>query len=157
MRKRLIEEVKPANAKESGDWLNLDDLVEVEISSEDAAHPIESALTPGEESGWRAAASGKQTIRLVFNQPQRLRKILLSFVEKSTSRTQEYVMRWSADGGQSFHEIVRQQWNFNPQGANTETEEHHVELSGVNVLELVITPEIGGGDAVASLEYLRIA
>ena len=66
-------------------------------------------------------------------------------------------LRWSADGGQSFHEIVRQQWNFNPQGANTETEEHQVELSGVNVLELVITPEIGGGDAVASLAHLRVA
>ena len=157
MRKRLIDEVKPATSLESGNWLNLENLVEVEISSEDAAHPIESALTPGAESGWRAAVSGKQTIRLVFNQPQRLRKILLSFVERSISRTQEYVLRWSADGGQSFHEIVRQQWNFNPQGANTETEEHQVELSGVNVLELIITPEIGGGDAVASLAHLRVA
>lgn len=98
MRKRLIDEVKPATSLESGNWLNLENLVEVEISSEDAAHPIESALTPGAESGWRAAVSGKQTIRLVFNQPQRLRKILLSFVERSISRTQEYVLRWSADG-----------------------------------------------------------
>lgn len=157
MRKRLIEETRQATSTSDEGWLDLEDLVEVEISSEDAAHPIELALAHGEHAGWRAAVSGKQTIRLIFPQPQRVRRILLSFVEESWSRTQEYVLRWSADKGETYREIVRQQWNFNPQGASAEIEEHQVELSGVTVLELVITPEIGGGDAVASLARLRIA
>ena len=39
-------------------WLNLDALAQVEVTSEDAAHPIESGLLPGTESGWRAAQPG---------------------------------------------------------------------------------------------------
>jgi hypothetical protein len=157
MRKRLIGEAKPANAAASENWLKLDELAEVEISSEDAAHPIERALVPGDNAGWRAAAPGRQTIRLLFSAPQRLRRIRLVFVETSAPRTQEYVLRWSADNGQSFREIVRQQWNFNPHGATSETEEHQVELAGVDVLELIITPDIGGADAFASLAQLRLA
>jgi hypothetical protein len=137
--------------------LNVEGLAEVEITSEDAAHPIESALLPGLASGWRAAGPGKQTIRLLFSQPQPLRRIWLNFVEPRTERTQEYVLRWSADGGQSFREIVRQQWNFSPQGASSETEVHHVELPAVTVLELSIIPDINGGNAVASLAQLRLA
>ena len=129
----------------------------MEISSEDASHPIESALLPDGRGGWRAAVAGKQSIRLLFSTPQRIRWIRLSFVETAVERTQEYVLRWSADGGNSFRDIVRQQWNFNPGGSSTETEEHQVDLSGVTALELGITPHIGGGSAVASLAQLRLA
>src|SRR5262249_13099370 len=125
--------------------------------SEDAAHPIESALLPGRASGWRAAGPGKQTIRLLFNHPQRLRRIWMNFLEPGTERTQEYVLRWSPDSGRSFRAIVRQQWNFSPQGATSETEDHHVELPAVTVLELNIIPDISGGNAVASLAQLRLA
>jgi hypothetical protein len=135
----------------------LDGLAEVEITSEDAAHSIESALLPGRASGWRAAAPGKQTIRLLFTHPQRLQRIWLNFVEPLTERTQEYVLRWSPDGGQSFREIVRQQWNFSPQGATCETEDHHVELPAVTVLELNIIPDTRGENAFASLAQLRLA
>ena len=157
MRKRLIDGDQQAATPATGEWLNLDDLAEVAISSEDAAHPIESALLPGGGDGWRAAVPGQQTIRLRFDQPQKLRRIRLTFVETAVSRTQEYVLRWSADGGHSYREIVRQQWNFNPQGATSETEEHRVELSGVNALELMSTPDIGNGQALAPLQRLQIA
>ncbi|MDH3505371.1 MAG: carbohydrate-binding protein [Nitrospirota bacterium] len=156
MRKRIIGQVQQGT-EPPGDWLNVEGLAEVEITSEDAAHPIEFALVPGSASGWRAAGSGKQTIRLVFAHPQRLRRIWMNFVETRTERHQEYVLRWSADGGQSFREIVRQQWNFSPQGATGETEDHHVDLPAVTVLELNIIPDTSGGEAVASLEQLRLA
>ena len=156
MRKRIIGHVQQGT-EPPGDWLNVEGLAEVEITSEDAAHPIEFALVPGSASGWRAAGSGKQTIRLVFAHPQRLRRIWMNFVETRTERHQEYVLRWSADGGQSFREIVRQQWNFSPQGATGETEDHHVDLPAVTVLELNIIPDTSGGEAVASLEQLRLA
>ena len=157
MRKRIIAPVQQKTTSPDQDWLNVEDLAEVEITSEDAAHPIEFALLPGQASGWRAAGPGKQTIRILFTQPQRLRRICLNFVETRTERTQEYVLRWSPDGGQSFREIVRQQWNFSPHGTTGETEDHHVELPAVTVLELSIIPDISGGNAFASLAQLQLA
>ncbi|MBE0620844.1 MAG: carbohydrate-binding protein [Burkholderiales bacterium] len=157
MRKRIIASGQQETVSPGQDWLSVESIAEVEITSEDAAHPIESALVPGRGSGWRAAGPGKQTIRLRFAHPQPLQRIWLNFVEPSTERTQEYVLRWSADGGQSFREIVRQQWNFSPQGASSETEDHHVELPAVTVLELSIIPDTSGGSAVASLAQLRLA
>jgi hypothetical protein len=70
---------------------------------------------------------------------------------------QEYVLRWSPDGGKTFRDIVRQQWNFSPQGATSQTEDHHVELPAVTVLELNIIPETSGENALASLAQLRLA
>lgn len=156
MRKRIIESSRADVTPPEGDWLDLEALADVEITSEDPAHPIESALLPGGQSGWRAAAAGPQTIRLRFAEPLRLHRILLQFEEANVERTQEYVLRWSADRGQSFREIVRQQWNFSPHGAASEIEDHRVDLSGVTVLELSIVPDIGGGVATASLARLRL-
>ena len=157
MRKRLIETGQQQTSLPVEDWLNIEDIAEVEFTSEDADHPIESALLPGGVVGWRAAVSGKQTIRLIFAAPQRLRRIWIKFLEPRTERTQEYNLHWSADGGHSFREIVRQQWNFSPNGATSETEDHHVELPAVTVLELNITPDISGGKAFASMEQMRLA
>ena len=157
MRKRIITPIQQETAPPDLEWLNMEELAEVEITSEDPAHPIESALLPGRASGWRAAGPGEQKIRLLFAYPQRLRRIWLNFVETRTERTQEYVLRWSPDGGQSFREIVRQQWNLNPQDATCETEDHHVELPAVTVLELIINPDKSGETAIASLAQLRLA
>ena len=157
MRKRIIAPVQQETESPNQEWLNVEGLADVEITSEDRAHPIESALLPGRAPGWRAAVPGKQTIRLLFAHPQRLQRIWLNFEEPLTERTQEYVLRWSPDGGQSFREIVRQQWNFSPQGATSETEDHHVQLPTVTVLELSIIPDTGGGNAFASLAQLRLA
>jgi len=157
MRKRIIIPANQETVRPDMEWLHLEEVAEIEITSEDAAHPIEFALLPDQVSGWRAAEPGKQTIRLVFDQPQTLQRIRLHFVDTETVRTQEYVLRWSSDGGQSFREIVRQQWNFSPQGASSETEELRVALTGVTVIELSIIPDICGGDAFASLAELRLA
>jgi hypothetical protein len=114
-------------------------------------------LVSGETHGWRAANTGTQTIRLLFDHPQRLSRISLVFEETETERTQEFVLRWSPDGGRSFREIVRQQWNFSPLSTIREVEEYGVELSDVTVLELVIVPGISRGAARASLNRLRLS
>jgi hypothetical protein len=62
----------------------------------------------------------------------------LVFEETETERTQEFVLRWSGDGGRSFRKIVRQQWNFSPPNTIREVEEYQVEITDVTVLELVI-------------------
>jgi hypothetical protein len=157
VRKRVISPARQNASPPDETWLDLERLARVEITSEDAAYPIESALVPGQVSGWRATEAGEQTIRLLFEHPQRLRRIWLQFLEPVTERTQEFVLRWSQDGGQSFREIVRQQWNFSPQGAACETEDYRVDLMGVTVLELRIIPDISRGNALASLAQLRLA
>jgi len=159
MRKRLIggAEHDASLADQDQDWLNLELVEEVEITSEDAGHPIESALLPPGGVGWRAAEAGRQTIRLLFTPPQRLQRIRLEFAESTIERTQEYLLRWSSDGGQSFREIVRQQWNFSPHGATYETEDYRVDLLDVAILELIITPDTNGKLAFASLARLRLA
>ncbi len=129
----------------------------VEITSEDKEFPVESAFVSGETQGWRAAVAGTQTIRMIFDHRQRLKQISLVFEEKENARTQEFVLRWSSDGGKSFREIVRQQWNFSPPVTIREVEEYQVELLNVTVLELTIVPNTSGGTARASLKSLRLS
>jgi hypothetical protein len=157
MRKRLITPI-PQNVPPLDEgWLNLDGAAVVEVTSEEKDYPVESALVSGQVLGWRAADSGRQTIRLVFDESQALKRIALVFEETEIERTQEFVLRWSGDYGGSFQEIVRQQWNFSPPNSTRDVEEYRVELSGVNVLELVIVPDISGGGARASLKSLRLS
>jgi hypothetical protein len=129
----------------------------VEVTSEEKEYPVEAALVAGEMRGWRAAESGTQTIRLIFDEPQRVKRISLVFEETETERTQEFVLRWSGDGGRSFREIVRQQWNFSPPNTLSEVEDYVVDLSDVTVLELAIVPDISRGSARASLKSLRLS
>jgi hypothetical protein len=157
MRKRLITPIPQSAPALNEGWLDLDVRAVVEVTSEDKEHPVESALVPGETRGWRAAASGTQTVRLIFDEPQRLSRIALVFEETETERTQEFVLRWSGDGGRSFREVVRQQWNFSPPNTSREVEEYQLDLSGVTVLELVIVPDISRGSARASLTSLRLS
>jgi hypothetical protein len=156
MRKRLITSIpQEARSRDEG-WLNLDRVAVVEVTSEEKKYPVESALISGETRGWRAADSGSQIVRLIFDQPQRLSRISLAFEETEIERTQEFVLRWSPDGGPSLREIVRQQWNFSPPNTVREVEEYQVELSDVTVLELVIVPDMSRGTARASLKSLRL-
>ena len=157
MRKELI------NLKTSGvvapelNWLNLVTIARAELTSEDPLHPIESALNLTGGSGWRALEPGRQTIRLFFDEPLRIRHVQLEFREDAEPRTQEFALRWSPDEGRSYREIVRQQYNFNPPDIIREREDYTVGLVGVTALELIIIPEISGGDVRASLARLRLA
>ncbi len=157
MRKRIISHgAREVSTAEPG-WLDLERLAQIEITSEDVDYPIESALIPGTGSGWRAAQPGEQTIRLLFDEPLRLTRIHLVFHEGEWERTQEFVLRWSADGGQSYREIVRQQYNFSPPDAARQVEDYDVDLDGVTALELKIVPDISAGSARASLAQLSVA
>jgi len=155
MRKRMIERDKHEVSETEHHWLNLEALALAEMTSEDAAHPLESALTSGSSPGWRAAESGEQTIRLLFDEAQKIELIRLVF-EEHEQRTQEFVLRFSTDG-ETFHDIARQQYNFSAPDALRELEDYRVELDGVTALELNIIPDISGGDARASLAAWRIA
>src|SRR5205823_3457376 len=102
-------------------WLDLERLARVEVTSEDPRYPIETAFVPGGRPGWRADRSGLQLVRLVFDEPQRVRRIWLHFAETAVVRTQEFVLRWGTADGQPTREVVRQQWVFSPDGSTHET------------------------------------
>src|SRR5262245_23123630 len=158
--KRVIEADSgsaPSDHSLAEEWIDLASEARVEISSEDPEHPIEAALRSSSQGGWRASRPGEQTIRLIFDRPQRVRCIHLLFEERDRARTQEFTLNWSPDEGRSFKEIVRQQWNFSPTGSVRELEDYQVDLRGVTTLELAILPDISRDDVLASLACWRVA
>jgi hypothetical protein len=157
MRKQILDTNAPKPSSAEPVWLDLERLARVELSSEEPAHPVEAALISGDTRGWRAAHSGEQMIRLLFDEPLNLRHIRLVFTETEHERTQEFVLKWSRDGGRTYREIVRQQYHFSPPDTTRELEDYGVEFEGVGALELQIVPDISRGPACATLEQLRLA
>jgi hypothetical protein len=157
MRKRIVTPT-PATVQTRGEgWLDLEHAATVEVTSEDKDFPIESSFSIESRQGWRAAEPGAQTIRLLFDEPQDLKRISLVFEDDEMMRTQEFVLRSESKVGGPFREIVRQQWNFSPPTSTRELEEYRVELSDISVLELTIVPDISGGAARASLKSFRLS
>lgn len=153
MRKEIVAHVsEPDDAAESA-WIDLAAHGRVRLTSEDSSHPIEGALHLSQQE-WRAASPGPQTLWIDFDVPQMIREIHLRF-ETAEQRTQEFVLLASSDGGRSYREIVRQQFNFS-RDTTTQDEHYFPHLSGVTDMKLVITPNISGGDSRASLRTLRV-
>lgn len=157
MRKHIIKATEPKLPGTSEEWLNLEEIARVEVSSEDPQHPMESAFKHGESLGWRASQPGEQTIRLLFDEPKDLRRIRLRFSEPQIERTQQFTLRWADSQTGPFREIVRQQWNFNPRSSTIEVEDYKVDLHHVLALELSIDPDLGKNQAFAALAEWRIA
>jgi hypothetical protein len=160
MRKEIVEHRTTAGRSPgSAEWLDLDSIAHVQLTSGDPAFPIENALSTSperNERGWRAASPGPQTITLSFDAPQHIRRIFLHFIERETERTQEFVLRYSS-ASETDREIVRQQWTFIPTGSTQEIEDYEVELKSVTKFELVVDPDRGRGHSLATLNALRLA
>src|SRR5436189_3251055 len=112
MRKQITSQSQRESPSANTSWLDLEALARVEVTSEDAAHPIESALLTVGAIGWRAESPGEQTVRLLFDAPQRLRRIRLLFREEKEARTQEFVLRWSPTKDNSLTDVVRHHMNL---------------------------------------------
>jgi hypothetical protein len=159
MRKNVISSGgSAARPSPAGEWKDLEAIAQVEITSEDAQFPIEHALGTG-GTGWRAAATGPQVIRLLFDEPQTIRRIHLHFLERAAERSQEFAV--FAGWEEEMREVVRQQWSFSPNGSTEEIEDYAVELDGIRTLELRIDPDRSHdpklSKAYASLQSLRVA
>lgn len=157
MRKTLINPSTENTTNSDLNYLDLEQLAQVEISSECQEHPIESALVAGSESGWQADGSGEQTIRLIFDQPQAVKHVFLMFDEQEQSRTQEFALLGRMDNEDYFREILRQQYHFSPPHTTQEIEHITVDLKQLKILELRIIPDISGGEACAKLTRLRLS
>lgn len=154
--RKVVTPLRRQSSPSEEEWLDLEALARVEISSEEISHPVEAALLPAASEGWRASAPGESVLRLLFDAPQRIRRIELLFTEHAVARTQEFVLSWSAEEGGESREIVRQQYCFAPPETVRELEDYRVELEGVRELTLGIVPQLGGGGAKASLARLRV-
>src|SRR3954466_1579268 len=131
MRKQLVwEDAQAAKNIPCENWLDLNELAHVDLTSEDEAYPIENALTGNAASGWRASGAGPQTIRVHFDKPQAIRLIHVRFVEKEQERSQEFLLTYLRNG-EPKREIVRQQWTFSPNGASEQVEDYRVNLTDV--------------------------
>ena len=167
MMRKTISPISPATASVTGagndEWLDLDAVARVEITSEDESFPIEHALGSASTTGWRAAATGPQVIRLLFDKPQTIRRIAVHFVDGTSERASERMQEFAvyAGSGAELREVVRQQWTFSPSGATEELEVYTVDLKGVTTLELRIDPDRSHdpklSQSYASLQSLRLA
>lgn len=137
-------------------WLDLEELTRAEISSEDPLYPFENALHGLGRSGWRASTPGPQVIRLTFDKPQSIRRIRLEFREDQHERTQEVAL-YAMTGNQARREVLRQQWNFSPDGSIQEVEDYPVELADVTAIELEIDPGRHDKQRIASLQSIALA
>jgi hypothetical protein len=159
MRKSIITPTAATTAPIGAPWRDLERIARVEISSEAEDFPIEHALGKTETTGWRAAVTGPQVIRLHFDEPLAIRRIQVHFVDRVSERSQEFAL--FAGSGKEMREVVRQQWNFSPHGTTEELEDFTVDLSGVTALELRIDPDRSHdpklSQSYASLQSLKLA
>ena len=157
MQKEILKQEAVQSSPSSQAFMGKDQIRTIAVTSEDPSCPIENLFAPRENGGWRAGEPGPQQIRITFLQPQRLSVIELEFREPTFERTQEFVIRWAKSPEAERQEIVRQRWNFSPQGSTREREQYALNLDGVLVLELFINPDVSRPDAIASLAHLNIA
>ena len=106
-------------------------------------------------SRWIAAQSGEQTLILAFDAPQTIRKILVEVEEPAISRTQEMAVSISQDG-QTYRELLRQEYNFSPPGTTLEHEEWSIKADAITHLRLRIKPDKGGKAGRATLTTLAL-
>jgi hypothetical protein len=106
-------------------------------------------------SGWRAEVLGPQTLSLRFDEPQKVKRVLLHFREAEQERSQEFTLHATMADGRT-QEIVRQQWSFSPRGSTEEQENYSVNLEDVTTLTLWIDPDRGRDRYRATLEALRV-
>jgi hypothetical protein len=159
MRKRLIEQAQAAAPGRDPDELDLVSIATVLVTSEAPDHPVEGAFdgTAGPSaSRWVAATPGEQTLILQFDAPQLIRRIHLEIQEHEAPRTQEVTLSASSDGGQTYRELVRQEYNFSPPHTTVEREDWSTPAPGTTHLRLHIKPDKGSRSCRASVTSLRV-
>jgi hypothetical protein len=159
LRKQIIPRHSSASASLEGE-ISVADVATVQVTAEQADHPIDNAFDhdrgPG-GSRWIADEPGKQTLILLFDSPQTIRQIALEVEELDVSRTQELSVSVSSNGGQTYRELVRQEFTFSPPGTSFERELWSILAEGVTHLRLEIKPDKGGRVGRATLTSLALA
>ncbi len=129
----------------------------VQVTSEAPDHPIDLSFDPLRGPGgtrWIAGEQGEHTMTLAFDAPQTINQILLETEEPEVACTQELQLSLSCDGGRTYRELLRQEFNFSPPGTTFEREMWTVSAQEVTHLRLVIKPDKGDKPCLATLASL---
>jgi hypothetical protein len=157
--RKLILKSDPATPALLPGELDVASLATVAVTSEAAGHPVENAFDrqrgPG-GSRWIAETPGEQTFLLAFDAPQKIREVSLEVEETQVSRTQELELAVSQDGGNTFREVLRQEFNFTPAGATFEREVWSIAAEAATHVRLRIQPDKGARPCRASLTMLSL-
>ena len=123
-------------------WMDVLATATVEVSSEsdDELFPITAALGHALTNGWRAATTGPQTVRLLFQEPQQIRRIRVHAVDRVSERTQQLRV-FAGRSPETLAEVARWEFAFSPRGSTEEMEELAVALDSITVVELRIDPD----------------
>jgi hypothetical protein len=159
----LRKQIIPAPSRETGTVLPADRkdiaaLATVLVSSELPEHPVDHLFDGRDGPGgsrWIAAEDGDQSVVLAFDTPQSVREVGLETEEPAASRTHVLTLDLSRDGGQSYQEILRQEFTFSP-GTTFERERWRVPAEGVTHLRVTVRPDKGGAPARATLTSLVV-
>ena len=158
LRKQIIGKPQQPSAPTPGE-IDIAAVATVLVTSEDPGHPIDHAFDEHRGPGgtrWIAGEPGEQTLILAFDAPQAIRRVILEVEEPEVARTQELQLAASTDGGQTYRELLRQEFNFSPQGSTFEREDWAVQAEGVTHLRLVIKPDKGGTPCRATITSLAL-
>jgi hypothetical protein len=158
MRKEIIKSVA-STATPTPDGLDVKAIASVQVTSELADHPVENAFDgqggPG-GSRWISDTGGEQTLILAFDVPQTISTLGLEIEETNENRTQELTVAVSSDGGKTYRELLRQEFNFSPGGSTFEREEWMINGAGVTHLRLRVKPDKGGRPCRATITSLLL-
>jgi hypothetical protein len=91
---------------------------------------------------------------LAFDTPQTIRTVTLEVEELEVSRTQELDLSVSDDGGKTYRELLRQEYNFSPPGTTFQREEWTICGEHISHLRLRIKPDKGNHSGRAKLTSL---
>jgi hypothetical protein len=159
LRKKILREDSPTLASQST-TIDIAAAATVWVTSEAPDCPVDHLFDhqrgPG-ASRWMAAEPGEQRVILAFDAPQRIRTVSVEVEEQYVSRTQELQVSLSRDGGQTYQEVLRQEYHFSPPGTTFEREDWAVAAEGVTHLQLWIKPDKGGKPCRATLTALVLS
>jgi hypothetical protein len=156
LRKRPLE--AETSARAAGE-IDIAGCATIAYSSEDPAHPVEHMLDgrngPGATRWVSARPDTVEHIVIEFDRPQPVSRLLYEVEETLRERTQEVHLDVSEDGGQSYRQILVQEYNFSPRGATYQREEQRFNLRQVTHLRLTLVPN-KSGSGTASITALRL-
>ena len=157
LRKHILTD-HPAGRARTSDVKDIPALATVFVTSEVPDHPVDHLFDASDGPGgtrWIAAGDGEQTVVLAFDAPQTICAVGVEAEESGATRTNVLTISLSDDGGRTYRERVRQEFNFSP-GTVFEREEWSMPADGVTHLRIVVQPDKGNAPHRATLTSLTV-
>lgn len=154
LRKHILQ---PVESHARGGEISIADTATVLVTSELPDHPVDHICDGQRGPGgtrWIAEQPGDQTVVLAFDAPRNIDTVSVEIEEREVSRTQELTLATSRDGGKTYREVLRQEFNFSPSGTTFEHEDWRIAADGITNVRLWIRPDKGGKPCRASLTSL---